>query len=176
MALNIADFFFCEELSRTVDHQTGLQWLLSRSTNQCSPGASSVFKSESSNQSADTSPNSQQSYMKSVVSAGQHSRHISSCAESCTSSFCSSLSSMDRFSLERTESASVDLDLALKGEVPYLHATQSMKPDPSMMGLLFTDAAHHVLDKVVPAWEVEVQYGIYVCATVSDSDTLMKPK
>ena len=147
MALNIADFFFCEELSRVVDQETGAQWLLSRSMNAYHPGTS-VQQSRSPDQSpaAPGSLCSMSCDVKGVVPAtGHHGKHISS------TSFSSSLSSMDLFSLDRAEPAILDLDLAFKSSAPDLDAPCSLKSDPSMFGLLFTDAAHHALDRLMPA-------------------------
>ena len=55
-------------------------------------------------------------------------------------------SSMDLISLDRAESAAtLDMDLAWMGATLYLDTPRTLESDPSMFGLLFTDAAHHIL-------------------------------
>jgi hypothetical protein len=147
MSLNIADIFFYEELSRIVDHETGSQWLLSRSAKKCkiSVTRDSTLSTpcRTPGQSAPASPRSE-SCMDDEIPSGYHATNTTPCINPCSASFSSSLLSMDVFSLARTESTS--LDLALKNAALNLGTRSVLKPDPSILGLMFTDAAHHVLD------------------------------
>jgi hypothetical protein len=164
MALNIADIFFYEELTRIVDHETGARWILSRSSKNYHHVENSMYKSSvrdfvapssTSSPSGPSSPLTKASVMDGVASAEHHSIKNTSSSDSCRASLPFSLSSTDLFSLPRTESAS--LVFAFKAALPNVGTPRSQKSDPSMLGLLFTDAAHHVLDRASPAQDFNVK-------------------
>jgi hypothetical protein len=147
MPVGIVDLFFYEELSRVAGHETGSQWLLSKCTKPgCSRrgtsstgGSSTPSLSRTPDQSAPASPRGQhQLCIESKAPAGHRVGFFSSNHESShTSSFSSimRLGDVDLTTVQATMLAASKLS-----------PSSSFKSDSSMIGLIFTDAAHSVLD------------------------------
>ncbi len=140
MPLNVVDLFFYEELSRVAGHETGSQWLLLQCTklgrsrmSTSSTGCSSTT-SRTPDQSAPASPRGQQLCIEAKGSPGHRERLTTTNNESNHTENSSTLRSRD---VDST------IDEATKSR---LSPSSSIKSDSSMIGLIFTDAAHSVLD------------------------------
>mmetsp|Transcript_27688 Transcript_27688/g.57623 ORF Transcript_27688/g.57623 Transcript_27688/m.57623 type:complete len:139 (-) Transcript_27688:28-444(-) len=138
MTPKIVDIFFYEELSRVAGHESGSQWLLSQTTklgcskmSLTSTGCTST-PCRTPDQSAPTSPRGQLMCVE-IISPAGHRGKVNSCQKS--------------FSPSR-QIAGVDssMNQMIKCATSNLSACSSLKNDSSMIGLIFTDAAHSVLE------------------------------
>jgi hypothetical protein len=157
MPISIVDLYFYEELCRVAGHETGSQWLLEQHNKQrrlkrTASGITGIScpsplyrTSEITFRSAPASPRSQRASLDGASMAGHHGRTLAFGIDLCTESYSSNIKSFtDSFPLQRTGRNS--LDLALNNAVPSHSPPPLIKPDSPMMGLVFTDAAHSVLD------------------------------
>jgi hypothetical protein len=135
MSPNIVDIFFYEELSQVAGHEAGSQWLLSQTTklgrSKMSTGCSTT-PCRTPDESAPTSPRGQQMCVEATSPAGHRGKNNSS-----QKSFSSS------FQMEGVDSS---LNQMIKSAASNLSPSSSFKTDSPMIGLIFTDAAHFVLD------------------------------
>jgi hypothetical protein len=151
MPISIVDLYFYEELCRVAGHETGSRWLLALHTKQRrlkrSTSGTSCFSStcrppDRTYQSAPASPRIQPSCLDGKVSARCHGRPLSAGINLCNGSFSANIrSSTDPFGAE-----SNFLEIALKNPAPSQISPPLLLPDSPKMGLIFTDAAHSVLD------------------------------
>ncbi len=140
MQPKIAELFFYEELSRIAGHETSSQWLLKQCTGlersssrkrQASSGSSTPCRTPV--ESAPASPRVQHQYNEAKKPAVHRESTISSSSGS---------SSTMRFDVD----SSTPMDQAMKRAAARLSPSATFKSDSSMIGLIFTDAAHTVLD------------------------------
>jgi hypothetical protein len=152
MPKGIVDQFFYEELCRVAGHEAGSQWLLSCRTKQRSLKRSISDISCSSNdcnehertfRRAPASPRSQPPWIDGPTTV-YYGKSLHAGIDLCSGSYSANNRSFaDSFSLPRTES--ISLERVLKN-------IASHSPPPLInskfqtMGLIFTDAAHTVLD------------------------------
>jgi hypothetical protein len=143
----IVDLYFYEELSRIAGHETGSQWLLSQCTrlersssrkSMTSTGCSST-PCRTPGQSAPASPRAQHLCMETKVPAVHSERHNLSNPES-------SHRSVSSTSITRLEGVDSSMDQVLRHAWSRLSPSCSFKSDSSLIGLIFTDAAHSVLE------------------------------
>ncbi len=142
MPPKIVDLFFYEELSRLAGHETGSQWLLSQCTrlersssrkSMTSTGCSTT-PCRTPDHSAPASPRSQQLCIEIKAPAGHRERPIFSHHES---------SHTPVSSITRLDSST---DQVMKHAASRSSPSSSFKSDSTLIGLIFTDAAHSVLD------------------------------
>ncbi len=138
MSLKVVDIFFYEELSRIAGHEKGSQWLLAQ-TNKLGRTRMSIASTGCSStpcrtpvHSAPSSPLSQQMYVEAMASTGNRGS-LYSLLKPCTSSM-------------QIDSVDLPLHQIIKCASLNLRPSSSFKSDPSMIGLIFTDAAHSVLE------------------------------
>jgi hypothetical protein len=145
MPSKIVDLYFYEELSRLAGHEASALWLLSQCSKRlersssrkstASTGCSST-SSRTPDQSAPASPRGQSSCTEAKAPTGYRERSVSSISESCHKSL----------SMMQSEVVDSPMDEAMKCIASRSSPSSSFKSDSSIIGLLFTDAAHTVLD------------------------------
>ena len=144
MSCTVVDLYFYEELSRIAGHETGSQWLLSqtiklsRATSRMSLSSTGCTSTpcRTPDHSAPASPRGQQMWTEAMVPAGHRNRIVSTNPPSCHKSF---------FLNIPTEGLDSPLEQVMRGNAFNL-SPNSFKSDSSKIGLIFTDAAHSVLD------------------------------